>query len=402
VVVPAPRSEKVKKGNGRSCLYFLLFLLLIGGVAGAAGWFFFWEGHSANDLVYLAQNGSLPPTATATATPAPTETPTIEPTLTATAVPTEIVGATETAVPPITTPLPSPTPSPTNTPSAQPTAIATSIPSPTPTIGLTREQDGMPQVLIPATTFMMGARDEDELAEPDERSRHEVTVDAFAIDLYEVSVAQYAAFLNTLGGYVSACNGFTCLSTNFETRFSYLTDDTVEYVAVEGYGDYPINNVSWHGANAYCQWVGGRLPTEAEWELAATGGDGRFYPWGDTLEIDEAGAEPVEVPAVFAGTFDNLQPVSSLPEGASPFGLHHMAGNVWEWVADGYDPIYYDRSPAENPTGPEVSVTDDRVRRGGGYDSPAAELRTTNRASERAPEFRLVPSTGFRCVTPQP
>lgn len=70
-----------------------------------------------------------------------------------------------------------------------------------------------------------------------------------------------------------------------------------------------------------------------------------------------------------------------------------------EWVADGYDPIYDDRSPAENPTGPAVSVTDDRVLRGGGYDSPAAELRLTNRASQRAPEFRLVPNVGFRCVT---
>jgi len=253
----------------------------------------------------------------------------------------------------------------------------------------------MPQVIIPQTTFLMGARDEDESAELDERSRHEVTVGAFAIDLYEVSVAQYTAFLNTLGEYVNACNGFTCLSTRFETTRSYLTDEQTGYIPVEGFGDYPINNVSWHGANAYCQWVGGRLPTEAEWELAATGGDGRFYPWGDDLEIDEDGT----IPAVFAGTFDNLQPVDSLPEGNSPFGLHHMAGNVWEWVADGYDPIYYDRSPEENPTGPEVSVTDDRVMRGGGYDSVTAQLRTTNRASERAPEFRLIPNTGFRCVT---
>jgi formylglycine-generating enzyme required for sulfatase activity len=253
----------------------------------------------------------------------------------------------------------------------------------------------MAQVVIPATTFMMGARDDDELAEPDEFPQHEVSVDAFAIDLYEVSVAQYAAFLNSLGAYVEACNGFTCLITNFETTNSYLTDDTVEYIAVEDFGNMPINNVSWHGANAYCEWVGGRLPTEAEWELAATGGDGRIYPWGNSIEVDEGRTTA----AVFAGTFDSLQPVDSLPEGVSPFGPHHMAGNVWEWVADGYDPSYYDLSPAANPTGPEVTVTDDYVMRGGGYDSPAAELRTTNRASERAPEFRLVPSTGFRCVT---
>ncbi len=391
-VTPTPKTEKVAANNGRSCLLFLLLLLLLFGMMGAAGWFFIWEGRSVDDLVYLAQHGGLPPTATA----APTETPTVLPTVTETAVPTEtgisLAMVTETAVPTTT---PTLTPLPTQTPTPLPTATAASPPTPTPLVMLTREQDGMPQVVIPAATFMMGARDEDTAAELDERSRHEVSLDAFAIDLYEVSVAQYAAFLNTLGEYVNACNGFTCLSTRFETTRSYLTDDTIAYVPVEGFGDYPINNVSWHGANAYCQWVGGRLPTEAEWELAAGGGNGRFYPWGDNLEIDEAGT----IPAVFAGTFDNLQPVNSLPEGASPFGLHHMAGNVQEWVADGYDPIYYDRSPAANPTGPEVSVTDDRVLRGGGYDSPAEALRITNRASQRAPEFRLVPNVGFRCVT---
>ncbi|MBK8902052.1 MAG: SUMF1/EgtB/PvdO family nonheme iron enzyme [Anaerolineaceae bacterium] len=394
---PTPKTDRVRTNNGRSCLLFLLFLLLVVGLASAAGWFFVWEGHSLNDLVYLAQNGSLP--LPPTATPLPTATPTLLPTVTETAVPSPTimqVAVVETAVSTTThTPRPSPIPSPTHTPTTRPTATATTLPTPTPLIVLTREQDGMPQVLIPATTFMMGATDEDELAEADERSRHEVTVDAFAIDLYEVSVAQYAAFLNTLGEYVSACNGFTCLSTNFETTQSYLTDNTVEYVPVDGFGDFPINNVSWHGANAYCQWVGGRLPTEAEWELAAGGGDGRFYPWGSALEIGEDST----IPAVFAGTFANLQPVNSLPEGASPFGLHHVAGNVWEWVVDGYDPIYYDRSPAENPTGPAVSVTDHRVLRGGGYDSPAEELRLTNRASQRAPEFRLVPNVGFRCVT---
>ncbi|WP_420642625.1 protein kinase domain-containing protein [Candidatus Leptofilum sp.] len=396
-VTPTPKPEKAQTNNGRSCLFVLLFFLIILGVATAGGWFFIWEGRSFRDLTYLAQNGGFPPTATVTSTPSPTATPTLMPTETETAVPTETNGAetlAETAVPAATltaTPLPSPTASPT----PLPTTTATSLPTPTPLVVLTREADGMPQVLIPVTTFLMGARDDDELAEADERSRHEVTLDAFAIDLYEVSVTQYAAFLNTLGEYVAACNSFTCLSTRFETTRSYLTDNTSGYLPLEGFGDYPINNVSWHGASAYCQWVGGRLPTEAEWELAATGGDGRFYPWGDDLQIDDDGT----IPAVFSGTFSNLQPVTSLPEGASPFGLHHMAGNVWEWVADGYDPIYYDRSPLENPTGADVGTTGDYVLRGGGYDSPAEELRTTNRASQRAPEFRQIPSVGFRCVT---
>ncbi|MCA9944569.1 MAG: protein kinase, partial [Anaerolineales bacterium] len=227
VVVPTPKMEKTKTNNGRSCLFAFLFFLLIAGVAGASVWFFILEGHAPDDLIYLAQNGSLPPTATATATLAPTGTPTIEPTLTPTAVPTEIILATETETAVPNTPLPSPTSSPTSTPTASPTATATSLPTPTPTIVQFRELDAMPQVIIPATTFTMGARAEDELAEPDEQPPHEVSLDAFAIDLYEVSVAQYAAFLNTLDDYVAGCNGFTCLSTNFETRFSYLTDDTI-------------------------------------------------------------------------------------------------------------------------------------------------------------------------------
>ncbi|WP_420630477.1 protein kinase domain-containing protein [Candidatus Leptofilum sp.] len=390
-VTPTPKPEKVQTNNGRSCLFVLLFFIIILGVAIGGGWFFIWEGRTLGDLTYLAQNGRFPPTATVTNTPSPADTPTLEPIETETAVPIEPTATFSTR-----TPLPSPTPTGTETPTPQPTATATptSLPTPTPLVILTREADGMPQVLIPATTFLMGARGEDELAEADERSRHEVTLDAFAIDLYEVSVAQYAAFLNTLGDYVAACNNFTCLSTRFETTRSYLTDNAVEYVSLDGFGDYPINNVSWHGANAYCQWVGGRLPTEAEWELAATGGDGRIYPWGDDLENDDG-----VITAVFAGTFNNLQPVNSLPEGVSPYGLHHMAGNVWEWVADGYDPIYYDRSPSENPTGADVGITGEYVLRGGGYDSSAEEIRTTNRASERAPEFRQIPSVGFRCVT---
>ena len=255
-VTPTPKQEKVGTNNGRSCLLFLVLLLLVLGLASAAGWFFVWEGRSVDDMVYLAGNGRFPSTSTptATATPPPTETATLPPTATQTSAPisTElaIIDITETAVP-----LSSPTPSPSST--ATPLPTATTQPTATPLVILTRQQDGMPQVLIPATTFLMGASDDDAAASSDERSQHEVTLNAFAIDLYEVSVAQYAAFLNTLGEYVNACNGFTCLSTRFETMNSHLTDEQTGYLPVDGFGDYPINNVSWHGANAYCEWVGG-------------------------------------------------------------------------------------------------------------------------------------------------
>lgn len=247
-------------------------------------------------------------------------------------------------------------------------------------------------VLIPATTFQMGAYAADELARPDERSLHEVYVDSYAIDLYEVSLAQYAAFLNALGSYVGTCGGYVCLSTRFETSRSYLTVNVDGYGVVPGFENYPVNNVSWFGAQAYCEWAGGRLPTEAEWELAARGGDDRLYPWGN--------APPDASTAVFGGDITRLQPVDSLPDGRSPFGLYQMAGNVWEWTADGYDPIYYDRSPYNNPQAPASRADDPRVVRGGGYNSPPADLRVTNRRGIPGIEFRQIPDVGFRCVVP--
>ncbi len=248
-------------------------------------------------------------------------------------------------------------------------------------------------VLIPATTFVMGARADDDLAETDEFSAHPVTLDSYYIDLTEVTVAQYARFITEMDGYVGKCNGLLCLATHFETINSYLTDELEGYIPRPGFANYPINNVTWHGADAYCRWVGGRLPTEAEWEFAAGGGDGRLYPWGD--------APPDDNLAVFGEiAFATLQPVDSLSAGVSPFGLYHMAGNVREWVQDGYDPIYYDLGPPDNPAGPTVNNYDDRVLRGGGYRSVAADLRTTNRDFERATEFQGIPDVGFRCVVP--
>lgn len=402
----APESAMQKSSN-RSCLGFLLFILLLIGVIalGVAGFYLVaFQNRGTDDFTYLAAHGSWPPTltpspthtptasATPTATPSPTATnrPTQTQTHTPTSLPTDTATAetavTETAASPTTT-SPTATPRPTNAPSATPT------PGPTPRVLLTREADGAVMAFIPAATFLMGATDDDPLAEGDEFSRHEVTLDSYYIDIYEVTVAQYAVFINELGGYVSRCNGFLCLATHFETLNSYLTDDLVGYIAQPGYENYPINNVTWHGADAYCRWVGGRLPTEAEWEYAAGGGDGRRYPWGD--------AAPDEALAVFGSPlFATLQAVDSHPDGRSPFGLYHMAGNVREWVQDGYDAIYYDRGETVNPSAPRQNNYSPRVIRGGGYRSPAADLRLTNRDNIRAVEFQGIPDVGFRCVVP--
>lgn len=251
----------------------------------------------------------------------------------------------------------------------------------------------MPMVLIPRTSFVMGGAPGAEDLYLDEYSRHLVTLDDFYMDLYEVSVAQYAEFLTDIGGYVNTCGGWICLSTQFETRFSRLTNNlTGGYLPLPGFESLPINNVTWYGANSYCEWVGGRLPTEAEWELAARGTSDLLYPWGNEL--------PDENTAVFGSSnFATLQPVDSLSAGVSPFGIHHMAGNVWEWTMDGYDAIYYDRAPSENPQAPWTNSRSPRVIRGGGYDSPAEDLRTTNRESEPATN-RDNPDVGFRCAVP--
>lgn len=387
-----------RRGGAFKGLFMAVLLIALAG----AGWFFWGGGREM-----LADGGNLPLAAAvlATETSAPTSSPipataTQEPavtavppllTPTATAAPTKTATAVPTASPPsllTDTPTLAATATPSNTP--LPAATSSSLPTATPLVIIIREKDGAAQVLIPALTFAMGAAESDEMAAEDERPSHQVSIDSFYMDQYEVTVAQYAAFLNENGGYVSQCNGFTCLWTSFETLRSYLTDDVDGYVARAGFADYPINNVSWHGANAYCAWAGGRLPTEAEWEAAARGDDGRLYPWGDEAPDGEH--------AVFGTTFADLGPVTAVADGASPFKVYGMAGSVWEWVADEYDAAYYASSPVQNPFNASEFRGRDRVLRGGGYDSPPEALRVNGRASESPTLYQNIPAIGFRCA----
>ena len=203
------------------------------------------------------------------------------------------------------------------------------------------EKDDSPLVRIPAGEFLMGS----EMGYPAERPVHRVSVEAFYLGVHPVTNEQYARFVAETGH-----------------RLPYLDDRRVQqenwhpetHTHPLARAKHPVVLVSWRDAQAYCEWAGGRLPTEAEWEWAARGGaEGKLYPWGDDID------------PVFAN-YDNpngTTPVCSYP--ANGYGLHDMAGNVWEWVADWYDPHYYARSPRENPLGPETGTT--KILRGGAW-----------------------------------
>lgn len=316
--------------------------------------------------------GSLSPTATVTATTAAT------PTTAATA--TEAATATTAA---------------TTTPTATAVNIAAAGPETLPT-RLLREADGMPLRLVPAGTFGMGTDSDRPEVGFDERPEHLVTLDAFYMDEYEVSAGQFARFLNGQPpDYQSSCPGLGCFfsrqrigGTSFIVEVE-TPEGGIRYEAAAGFENYPVNHVSWYGARDYCAAVGGRLPTEAEWEYAARGTDGRIYPWGNE--------RPDNTLAVFASeSFNDIRPVDALPAGASPFGILGLAGSMWEWTADIYSPTYYQESPAVNPTGPEDGSG--RVTRGGGWpnNNQADRIRSTNR-NWLEPDY-LSADLGFRCV----
>jgi len=181
----------------------------------------------------------------------------------------------------------------------------------------TRPADGMVMVYVPAGEFLMGSSDADGQARDDEKPQHTVYLDAYWIDRTEVTNAQYRKCVEA-----GACREPECWSVR----------------------DQPVVCVGWGDAQAYAAWVGGRLPTEAEWEKAARGMDGRIYPWGN--------GAPDCSRANYSSCVGRPAVVGSYPAGASPYGALDMAGNVWEWVADWYEEGYYARSPDRNPQGP--------------------------------------------------
>lgn len=232
-------------------------------------------------------------------------------------------------------------------------------------------EDGM--CFVPAGSFWMGCNTElDTDCSPSESPYHEVTLSGFFIDRTEVTAGEYYKCFHA--GACEIVNALGC-------------------VAMLGSETHPRNCVSWDDASAYCSWVGKRLPTEAEWEKAARGTDGRVYPWGnETVTCDRAVMLSDEVEGCGTG---NVWPVcSKSPAGDSPYGLCDMSGNVWEWVSDWYSDTYYEESPASNPTGPATSHI--RALRGGGLGHDAKSQRASSRNFDDP--GAKVSRIGFRCA----
>jgi iron(II)-dependent oxidoreductase len=224
-----------------------------------------------------------------------------------------------------------------------------------------RSNDGAQMVSVPAGEFWMGSEESDAFAS--EKPRRRVSLDAFRIDKYEVTNALYRRFMDATGHRAP----------------EYWNNGKWNE------SNQPVVGVDWNDANAYCNWAGKRLPTEAEWEKAARGTDGRLYPWGEQWDVSRANSNESKLGKTVA--------VGSYPGGVSSYGAHDMAGNVWEWVADWYDANYYSNAPDRNPKGPVSGQS--RVLHGGSWGLNPRYLRSSARLSVDPSnrDFYI----GFRC-----
>ncbi|HQN04716.1 MAG TPA: formylglycine-generating enzyme family protein [Anaerolineaceae bacterium] len=268
-------------------------------------------------------------------------------------------------------------------------------------------QDGAKLMCVPVGEFEMGGGPGETDSDNDEKPLHTVFLDAFWIDEKEVTNAMFAKFVAETN-YFTDAEKFGRGEIWISTENKWIWSDDANWMHPYGPGssiadlqDYPVVQVSWNDAHAYCQWVGRNLPSEAQWEKAARGTDGRVFPWGDN--------QPTGIHANFAdknfgagwatrNLDDNYQfsaPVGSYPKGQSPYGVLDMAGNVYEWVADFFLYEYYSSQVIwNNPTGPETG--NNRSIRGGSWDSlPSWNLRVADRHGREATYHGA--NYGFRC-----
>ena len=230
------------------------------------------------------------------------------------------------------------------------------------------EQD---MTLIPRGEFTMGSH------EHADEAAHQVVLDPYYIDKYEVSNARYKEFISAAGHPAPA----------------YWDDPRLSKP------NQPVVGVSWNDAAAFCKWESKRLPTEAEWERAAKGPEGdNHYPWGHKLDSTKAN---------YGQNVGRTMPVDSYPDGVNGFGVYNMAGNVFEWVSDWYDPKYYKQSVALNPQGPEKGYNfanqgPVKVLRGGSWLAPETSLHTSHRFWNQPENNSYGVGLGFRCAKSAP
>ena len=263
-----------------------------------------------------------------------------------------------------------------------------------------RQKDGMKMRLIPTGEFSMG----DGEGRKDEKPVHTVHLDAYWMDETEVTNEQYCTFLNDYGKNTDAA-GHQLIDLSDDSCLIEKAGDT--YKPKPGYEKHPVVEVGWHGAAAYAQWAGARLPTEAQWEKAARGGlVGKKYPLGDAIIHDDANYSTSGGWGGRKHWWGGTTLVGSYP--ANGYGLYDMAGNVSEWCAEEYDENYYGDSPPNNPPGPgtpilfadddfaKVKATSERVFRGGSWNNGQYRVRCAQRVGYGTVNSN--PYLGFRCV----
>ncbi len=239
-------------------------------------------------------------------------------------------------------------------------------------------------VRVPAGEFLMGSnRKVDRSAYPPEFPQRRVSLDAFEIDKFEVTAVQFLRFVLADGR--PPLVDWKYDGGNFQ----------------EAMADHPVMHVTWFDAEAYCRWAGKRLPTEAEWEKAARGEDGRLFPWGNqTAGLSRANfgrtglSGPVRDRPERLLLYPPIISVDKYDNAVSPYGVFQLAGNVAEWVADWYDPNYYKSAPDRNPKGPEKGTQ--KAFRGGGWIDSTPQVRVAQR-NGGDPDMKMN-WLGFRCA----
>jgi len=383
---PPPRVKERKKEIGRNQLYLFIGLMIIGVFLIAGGIYYVFslssgEFNTPQEVANLPDSETITPKKTELITPTPKtdntigELPTETPTIPA---PTEQVLSTDTLV---LTPTETISPTPTNTeePLNQPIALEIN------------PIDGAEYVLVPAGEFLMGSESgKDPYFWGAEGPEHMVFLDEYWIYRTEVTNGMYQA----------------CVEEQKCPKPQYLNSvDVSDYYGNPEYDEYPVIHVTFTHAQAYCNWAGGKLPTEAQWEKAARGNEGNMFPWGNDLPdadlvnlCDSSCARGSERENHFSDGYPGTSPVGSFPNGASPYGALDMAGNVWEWTSDYFQPTYYSVSPDDNPLGPNSGTT--RTIRGGSWTNPTSGIRTTARTS--LTPGKILDTLGFRCIVNNP